>query len=160
MRSGKEGKVRLERFQEERFFSYPSLMGRNRKGNTTLCGRNLQRRRGTAQRDFFSWKWFLMLRIPEPGSPTSAVLHLECLFRILVFLFYFFFSPKDYCPHELPLIGTPGYACLSILGSLIVDVITEGMSLIIIELPPIFILTSMFTIVWFSLSISSSSITR
>ena len=30
--------------------------------------------------------------------------------------------------------------------------ITEGMSLIIIELPPIFILTSMFTIVWFSLS--------
>ena len=28
-------------------------MGRNRKGNTTLCGRNLQRRRGTAQRDFF-----------------------------------------------------------------------------------------------------------
>ena len=53
MRSGKEGKVRLERFQEERFFSYPSLMGRNRKGNTTLCGRNLQRRRGTAQRDFF-----------------------------------------------------------------------------------------------------------
>ena len=88
----------------------------------------------------------------KPGSPTSAVLHLECLFRILVFLFYFFFSPKDYCPHELPLIGTPGYACLSILGSLIVDVITEGMSLIIIELPPIFILTSMFTIVWFSLS--------
>ena len=39
----------------------------------------------------------------KPGSPTSAVLHLECLFRILVFLFYFFFSPKDYCPHELPL---------------------------------------------------------
>ena len=30
----------------------------------------------------------------KPGSPTSAVLHLECLFRILVFLFDYHFIPS------------------------------------------------------------------